>query len=377
VIVRPSTYKLSLALACASFLSAAPSFAQPGAGAVNLDAPLNAGPSRSASASSPSPALAQPRQGAALSPAIRSADSVPQRASLEITGAAAEPATGKKHRGARAQDKAAKRDPLDPTLSTFVKDEPPTEVNLPGVIKLDGAKLGLLDPARAHRISCTNEGSVTVYLSATEPNRMQLPFPNPRVVGTSDYDIDKRPHSNNIYVTFKGGSTNPTTLWLEPQEGGSVSCGFQLIPKRIPAQSVHVVDDSGALTPKAGRPEEPNDFLSRVQGDLEDALEGRAPSGWSTVNIPVPPIAVDGVMVEGVRRLSSLREDIYVYTVLNPGAGDIVLDETQFDGPTVEAVSILPTPLLHARGTTRVAVLVRKSALLVDESAVQPPTGER
>lgn len=376
MIVRHSTRTLSLALACASFLAAAPSLAQPGSSAVNLDAPLTPSSSRAAPAPSSSPALAQPRQVPAVTSAARVADPTLQPVAHDVAAASAQPSAGKKHRGARVQEKTAKRDSLDPTVATFVKDEPPTEVNLPGVIKLDGAKLGLLDPARAHRISCTNEGSVTVYLSATEPNRLQLPFPNPRVVGTNDYDIDKRAHSNNIYVTFKGGSTNPTTLWLEPQEGGSVSCGFQLIPKRIPAQSIHVVDDSGALTPKPARAEEPNDFLSRVQVDLEDALEGRTPAGWSTVNVPVPPIAVDRVLVEGVRRLSSLREDIYVYTVLNPGAGDIVLDETQFDGPSVEAVSILPTPLLHARGTTRVAVLARKSALPNDVAAVQPPAGE-
>lgn len=277
----------------------------------------------------------------------------------------------------RPHDQAVKRDELDPGLLISVKDAPAPAADLPGVLKLDGAAVGLLDPARARRVSCTNEGSATVYLSVTEPNRIQLPFPNPHVISTTDLEISKRPNNNNIYVTFAAGVTHPATIWLEPQEGSSLACGLQVIPKRIPAQSIHMVDDSGASSQKAARAEEGSDFLSRVQAVLEDALEGRAPAGWSSVNVPVPPIAIDGVLIEGVRRLSSLREDIFVYTVVNPGPTDVVLDETEFDGPTVEAVSILPTPLLHSRGTTRVAVLARKSAAPAETGAGQVAAGGR
>ena len=277
----------------------------------------------------------------------------------------------------RPHDQAAKRDELDAGLAISVKDAPAPAADLPGVLKLDGTAVGLLDPARARRVSCTNEGSSTVYLSVTEPNRIQLPFPNPHVISTTDLEISKRPNNNNIYVTFAAGVTHPATIWLEPQEGSSVACGLQVIPKRIPAQSIHMVDDSGASTQSVARAEEGTDFLSRVQAELEDALDGRAPAGWSSVNVPVPPIDIDGVLIEGVRRLSSVKEDIYVYTVVNPGPSDVVLEETEFDGPTVVAVSILPTPLLHSRGTTRVAVLARKSASPTEPSAAQVAAGGR
>ena len=270
---------------------------------------------------------------------------------------------------AKAHEAAPKVDELDPKRAILVKDAPPTEVNLPGVLKLNGAALGLLDPARARRISCTNEGTTTVYFSASEPNRIQLPFVNPRVIGTPDLEIDKRPDRSNVYVTFAAGITHPATVWFEPHSGSSLSCGLQVIPMRIPAQSLQIVDDSGAASQRTARADASNDFLSRVQADLEDALEGQAPAGWSSVNVPVPPIAIDGVLIEGVRRLSSVREDIYVYTVFNPGSSDVVLEETEFDGPAVEAVSILPTPLLHSRGTTRVAVLVKKTAARPQDGA--------
>ena len=327
----------------------------------------------------PPPAAKDTRSPAPAQPASSARPAAPAPSAAAATLSRDAGGTGRRAHTAssRPHEQPAKRDELDPGLAISVKDAPAPETDLPGVLKIDGAAIGLLDPARARRVSCTNEGSTTVYLSSTEPNRIQLPFPNPRVVGTSDYDVDKRPNSNNIYLTFHSGVVNPTTLWLEPHEGGTVSCGFQLIPKRIPAQSIHVVDDSGATTQKSARGEEGSDFLSRVQAELEDALEGRAPSGWSSVNVPVPPIAIDGVLIEGVRRLSSLNEDIYVYTVVNPGPADVVLEETEFDGPTVEAVSILPTPLLHSRGTTRVAVLVRKSVAPAEPGAAQVAAGGR
>ena len=350
------------ALACSAIVYCASAPAQPGAvelGATPVPAAgttLPAAPSAQAIAASatakPSPATvvtARRDAGLAQTPAIRMADRQPD------------------HHHA----KPVKRDELDPDLNLAIKDSPEHAVDLPGVLKLDGAPTGVLDPTRARKISWTNEGSQTVYVSATDPNRFQFPFPNPRVIGTTDVDIDKRPNSSNVYVTFVAGVTHPVQVWFEPHEGSGASVGLLLVPKRIPGQSIQIVDDTGALTPHATRAEEPDDFLARVQSELQDALEGRSPPGWSAVNVPVPPIVLDGVLVDGVRRLSSLSEDIYVYTVRNPSPVDVVLDESQFDGPRVEAVSILPSPLLHSRGTTYVAVLARKGAAVADASAGQ------
>lgn len=372
MIVRNPSHLLAVALLVAGGSIAVPTTSVAQSASVNLDGPPAAAAPRASAASSATAVFAQPRQVAVVNTDSRAQVSPAVAAPRE----AATAASASRRHPVHGQAQVAKRDELDPTLATFVKDAPPQEVNLPGVLKLDGTSIGLLDPARARRISCTNEGSATVYLSSTEPNRIQLPFPNPHVVSTSDLEISKRANNVNIYVTFAAGVTHPATLWLEPQEGSGVACGLQVIPKRIPAQSIHIVDDSGALASKPARAQESDDFLSRVQADLEDALDGRSPAGWSTVNVPVPPIALDGVLIEGVRRLSNLREDIYVYTVLNPGASDVVLDETEFDGPTVEAVSILPTPLLHPRGTTRVAVLARKSAAPIESASAQAANGE-
>ena len=363
----PTRFPTRVAFAiCAALFAAS---AQSQTGAVDLGAPVQL--PAAARAASAAPAAVAP------SSPLRTRGAAPRAHGRRETVSALEGASF--HSSApdrvkpsdKPREKPVKRDDLAPDFSVAVKDTPEHAVDLRGVLKLDGAAVGLVDPAKAKKVSCTNEGSETVFLSASEPNRILLPFPNPHVISTTDLEISKRSNNNNIYVTFAPGVTHAATIWLEPQEGSSVACGLQAIPAKIPAQSIHVVDDTGATGPKAARAEEPDDFLARVQSQLEDALNGRSPAGWSTVNVPVPPIALDGVLVEGARRLSNLREDIYVYTVVNPGPGDVVLDESEFDGPRVEAVSIVPSPLIHARGKTYVAVLARKSATPADAVAPQ------
>ena len=356
---------VALAICAASFVASA----QSQSGAVDLGAPAQV-PATARAASAAPAAIAT--SSSLRTPVVKARAGGRRETVSALEGASFNP---KAHDRSKPRDNPLKRDDLALDFSVAVKDTPEHAIDLPGVLKLDGAAVGLADPAKARKVSCTNEGSETVFLSSTEPNRILLPFPNPHVISTTDLEISKRPNNNNIYVTFAPGVTHAATIWLEPQEGSSVSCGLQAVPKQIPAQSIHVVDDTGATGPKVARSEEPDDFLARVQSQLEDALDGRAPAGWSTVNVPVPPIALDGVLVEGARRLSNLREDIYVYTVVNPGPTDVVLDESEFDGPRVEAVSILPSALIHSRGKTYVAVLARKSATPTD-GAVSQLVGE-
>ncbi len=85
------------------------------------------------------------------------------------------------------------RDSLKVEPNIALKDTPAKEIVLPGVLKIDGVASDMLDPGRAKQISMTNGGSQTVWLSADEPNRIQLPFTNAHVVATTDITVDKRP----------------------------------------------------------------------------------------------------------------------------------------------------------------------------------------
>ena len=263
---------------------------------------------------------------------------------------------------ASASSPSAKRDSQAVDRSVAVKDEPPKAIDLPGVLKLDGAERDLLDPTRVRKISWSTPGTQTVYVSQTQPNRIQLPFVNPQVVATSDVEIRKRANSNNVYVFFGAGVTRPVQMWLESPGDSSASIGLQLVPKGIPAQAIVVVDDTpaGVLRRKPASTDRGGDYLSHVQSLLESAALGASPSGYSVVALELPPLVVNGLVVQGLRRLSGHAEDIYVYTVTNPGKTDVHVHEQEFDGEDVLAVSILPKPLLHPGEHTLVAILSKK-----------------
>ena len=276
-----------------------------------------------------------------------------------------DPLSGDSHREIRALALRlagnAKRDPLAIDPAVAIKEEPVKSVDLPGVMKLEGADRGLLDPTRERRISWRNGGSQTVYVSATQPNRIQLPFVNPKVIANSDVQIDKRATGSNVYVAFKNANPTPVQIWIEPPDESSASVGLQLVPKTMPAQSIIVVDDTVAGSAgRAQRSSASNEYLTRVQAILEEAALGASPTGYSVVELQVPAIVLNGLLVEGVRRLSSRSDDIYVYTASNPGSGDVHLRESEFDGPDVKAVSILPKPYLHAGERAIVVVLAKK-----------------
>jgi conjugal transfer pilus assembly protein TraK len=271
------------------------------------------------------------------------------------------PADGAAANHVRKALKARVRDPLAADASIAVQNTPALEINLPGVLKLEGAQRDLVDSKRVRKISWTNGPSQTVWVSATQPNRIQLPFANPRVVSTGEVLVDKRAASNNVYVTFQEGVTTPTQMWLEPAGESSASIGLELVPKSIPAQTIVVVDDTVAGT--ANRAElagTDNEYLTHLQALLEQAALGASPEGYSVADLQLPPIAVNGLAIEGMRRLSGRADDIYVYAVTNPGTTDVQVHEREFDGDDVKAVSIVPRPYLHPGEKAIVAILAAK-----------------
>ena len=260
----------------------------------------------------------------------------------------------------RAEKPAPTRDPLAVDPQIAVKDTPIKEIVLPGVMKIAGDSLDALDPGRAKRISMTNGGSQTVWLSATEPNRIQLPFNNPHIVSTTDVQIDKRANSNNVYVSFVQGLTRPVQVFFEPADGGVV-LGLQLVPKGIPSQTILVSDDSsahsGGTKPKTASNSE---YSAQIQSLMEIVALGGVPNGYSKVPSDLPVIVMDGLVVEVDQRMSSRTGDIYVYQVSNPGKSAVMVREDEFDDPSVAAISIFPKPLLAASEKARVLVMTRK-----------------
>ncbi|VVD30935.1 TraK domain-containing protein [Paraburkholderia dioscoreae] len=271
--------------------------------------------------------------------------------------AATQPAVGKRKPTHTAQKKA--RDPLVVDPSIAVKATAPKEINLPGVLTVPGESLDVIDPTKAQKVSWTNGGSKTVYMSVNEPNRIQLPFKNPYIVQTSDIKVERRPVSNNIYVYWPALPAQPRQLFIEPP-GGGPALGLELVPKDIPAQTVLVTDDTGIVSGRQKPKADSSDYISHVQDVMETVARGRAPDGYSQVDVALPPIVMDGLTLTVDSRYSDRDGDIYVYTVRNPGQQRALLREQEFDGANVLAVSIFPKPLLLPGEKTKVIVLARK-----------------
>ncbi|WP_236721160.1 TraK domain-containing protein [Paraburkholderia phytofirmans] len=251
------------------------------------------------------------------------------------------------------------RDPLAVDPSIAVKATAPKEIDLPGVLKVPGESMDVLDPTKARRIAWTNGGSQTVYMSINEPNRIQLPFKNPYIVQTSDVKVDHRPASNNIYVYWPQLPAQARQLFIEPPDGGP-TLGLELVPKDIPGQTVIVTDDTGIVSGHRKPASSSSDYISHVQDVMATIALGHAPDGYSQVDVNLPPIAMDGLAVTVDERYSDRDGDIFVYSVRNPGQSRALLREQEFDGANVLAVSIFPKPLLQPGERTKVIVLARK-----------------
>lgn len=243
-----------------------------------------------------------------------------------------------------------------------VKKAPAKEINLPGVMKLAGEDVAALDFSRARRIQMNNGGAVATYISSTEPNRIQLPFVNPRVVSLNCIDVDRRPESNNVYIAVKPdcAKDKPIPVFIEHPTGRGPVLTLQLIPKGIISQTLIVDDVAPEISESQLKAQRSSEFITQTQALLETVAQGSAPQGYSLVELQTPPIIFNGLIVEVEKKLSSRENDIFIYQVSNPGQGTAVLKEAEFDGDLVQAVSIHPTPTLKPGQKTRVMVLARK-----------------
>ncbi|MGR9603138.1 hypothetical protein ACU80P_22155 [Pandoraea sputorum] len=121
-----------------------------------------------------------------------------------------------------------------------------------------------------------------------------------------------------------------------------------------------VTDDTGMVSGSQRAKGNGSDYVTRVQDVMETVAHGKTPDGYSQVDITLPPIAMNGLVVTVDSRYSDRDGDIYAYTVQNPGNTPASLREEEFNGPNVLAVSIFPKPVVSPGESTRVFVLARK-----------------
>lgn len=251
---------------------------------------------------------------------------------------------------------------LDPSIS--LKDTLVKEIELPGVLHVDGESTQAFDPARSHKISWGNQGIQSIVLSLSGPDLIVMPFNDPYIVGNSYLDISKRQNSNNIYVSFKfpeGVKPVPVSIFIEDPAGGP-ALGLQLIPKKIPQQVYTVVDDTERFSRDSRKQiAKGADYTTHVQELMEVAAFGSTPSGYSVAPFNLPPMVLHGLKLDAIRRLSNTEGDLYVYEVTNPTSNAVMLNEKEFDGPRVKAVSIFPKPELQKNEKATVIVFAQKA----------------
>lgn len=248
-------------------------------------------------------------------------------------------------------------DPLAVHPNAAVRDTKPKETVLPGVMTIPGASAQALDLTKARILKMRDGQNEVVYLSDTDQNYVQLPFPNARLNGTEELVIDKNAKSNNVYIQFAQGVTRPVQLWIEHPTGSPVY-GMKLVPKKIDAQSIIVQDTtplSGDISAQKG-----NDYVSNTQFLMETVALGAAPQGFSQVDIRIAPVTMNGFVLAAEKLYSSADRDVYLYDVMNPGGRQLTLREEEFDGASVLAVSIFPKPVLGPGEHTKVIVIARK-----------------
>lgn len=273
-------------------------------------------------------------------------------------GTPARPAVKKKV----ARQSGAKRIPYDATAihpEAAVKDTKPKEIALPGVMTIAGANAHALDFTKAQKLQLVDGSNEVVYLSDTDPNRIQLPFMNPKINGTEEVTIEKGANTNNVYVQFVEGVTRSVQLWIERPGGAGPTYGLKLVPKKIDGQSV-IIRDNSLLAGESISAPKGNDYIANTQFIMETVALGAAPQGFSQTELKISPITMNGLVLSAEKMFSSADRDIYIYDVMNPGTKVVTIREQEFDGESVLAISVFPKPVLGGGEHCKVIVIARK-----------------
>jgi len=255
----------------------------------------------------------------------------------------------------KATEDVVERTKVHPDVA--VKDTKPEEISLPGVMTIAGESTQAIDFTHTQTVNVNDTGSGTVVVSKDYSNHIQTPWINPVVKGTAEISLlplDK--NDNNVFISITAGVSSDVQIWVKDPLTHKVK-GLILKPTSgISGQNI-VLRDTGV---SKGDAPKSDSYVAQEQHRMEIVALGNAPSGYSEIQPRLPAIIRNGLVITASRIYSSANTDIYVYDVANPGPSKALLTETEFDGPTVTAVSIFPKPLLNAKEHVKVIVEAKK-----------------
>lgn len=237
------------------------------------------------------------------------------------------------------------------------KIEPPAPKKrrtLPGVgtLKMNSKLM------RGSVVRTTGDGTEIVLISKRFPNRIATPFSKPRVVDSSN--VNMQVDGSNIFISPK--DDEPFAIFVTGSGNTDPVISLTMVPKDIPSQTISLqIDSSQGASRKGAKVES---YTQQVIDLLRSVASGRTPDGYSKGVMPniVARQEQDGLIIIPMTRYSGSTLDIYKYRVEN-NKQEIELSETSFYQPGVRAVSIYPNSILRKGESTTVFVLADKSVM--------------
>lgn len=266
-----------------------------------------------------------------------------------------------------------KFDPAKVHPDVAVKKTPKTEVSMPGVMDLPGAKAVL--NANERTVEATPNSTHVVYLSKNDSNLLVTPFPNAVVITTENClkSPEKKSFGNKLIVSVADPATKSCQAWVTDADDNSSMIGINVVPKNDVSSQVvtfvlkGTVDTAASQDGLLGNKNDP--LVAGLSDRLGKLAQGKKLQGYAIEDVSkLPAVSKNGLIIKPVLRHSSNRDDIWEYRVTNASNTVALVSKADFcNGPRGEcpseviAVSIFPKDSLPPGGEASAFVDVTKS----------------
>lgn len=217
-----------------------------------------------------------------------------------------------------------------------------------------------------HKVTVKPGVNEIIPISVGHPNRILMPFENPKIRTTSNagFDVEGRA----VYVT-SNDEGRPVTAFVNDAGNSEVALSLTFVPKRMPPVEVELLLENNGVanayrsTKKAQAWEESQPYVTTLRDLLRDVAIGETPQGYSLSERPnaqsVPQCIQSGLRFDFVngQELTGHRLRVNVGIVENMSGHTVEFREPSCSGSGVKAVAAWPNPLLEPGQKTEVYVV--------------------
>lgn len=233
-----------------------------------------------------------------------------------------------------------------------------------------GSEPELLDAAVKRTIKVEEGRNVLISISLGHPNRLEVPFENPKIVTTSTASIQV--DGNVIYVSTR--SKVPVTMFIMPESAEHPAISVSLIPKRIPPRDIELkfADDSTIPLMPASKEKaeqwEQTPYIDLIKKSMRALANKRIPDGYSLSRLregmALPLCQQDGLKFDFASGevVTGSRLRIYVGVIQNISNRVVEFKERSCATWGVAGVAAWPQVFLRPGDKTEVYVAVKANA---------------